>query len=63
MTQTLLDQSTARWQRTTLRRRAERRPLEIQAEVAAACSVSSLRTILAALRSRRTGVPAPHGRV
>jgi hypothetical protein len=67
MTQTYLDDPTYRWQRSALRRRAERRPLEVQAEIASECSRSSLRLLLSALRStdqtHRWGSPAPHGRV
>ncbi|MGH8960111.1 MAG: hypothetical protein ACRDWT_02715 [Jatrophihabitantaceae bacterium] len=59
---------TYRWQRPALRRRDERRPLEIQAEVVSECSRASLRTLLNVLWGtdtiRRLGAsPVPHGRV
>jgi hypothetical protein len=67
MTQTYLDDPAIRWQHSALRRRAQRRPDEQQAEIAAECSRSNLRLLLTAVRSagstQRRAVPAPHGRV
>jgi hypothetical protein len=67
MTQTYLNDPAIRWQRSALRRRAQRRPDEQLAEVAAECSRSNLRLLLAAVRGSgstyRRAIPAPHGRV
>jgi len=60
------DDCVDRWKRSALRRRDAKRPLEVQARLAAACGTSGMRVLVpattASSASTWTG-PMPRGRV
>lgn len=57
MTDVDVDAYVDRWKRSALRRRDAKRPLELQAQVAAACGTSSLRLLVPATTRADSSTP------